>query len=376
MSVGLATAIPLLAACWLLLDAAAGYAGWQGLRSTNMRPPVTLALAGASLAAFLGLASMFPVSPGVAILAILLALPLHFALSLTFRRSLAPLPWMSAGEWEHHRITAVEIPADDGSVPALVYEPLGDSVGALVLVHGAGAHKTFYSWPIVHTLIDAGFTVCAIDLDGHGDNRRILDFPSVLEGVDATVTWLRHRFAWVGAVGISLGGCVAARAGAEGTRLDALALLEAPAALHVTRRVVRHEWLTLARAATWSLHRYAGTLPLIYAWHTTITRSRISTVDLIRALDLRGSLGRVQCPLGLCYGGSDLVAPPGEARRSAAAAPPGTPLLVVPRATHLSLPLDRRALGALRQWLLDVRQLALEGEPPPRGHPRQDRQER
>jgi len=186
---------------------------------------------------------------------------------------------------------------------------------------------------------------------GHGASRRILDLPAAIEDVRATVEWLRARARWVGVIGISLGGCVAARAAAEGLPMDALAILESPAALRITRQTIRNEWRTLGRRATWALHRYAGTLPLLRVWRTEPTRSRISTMELIHQLDLIGSVRRVRCPVWLCYGGADLVATPEEARRIAAAAPPGTSLVLIPRATHLSLPLDRRALNALCRWL-------------------------
>jgi hypothetical protein len=45
------------------------------------------------------------------------------------------------------------------------------------------------------------------------------------------------------------------------------------------------------------------------------------------------------------------VVPPSEIPAILRAAPAGTPLVVVPYATHLSLPIDRRAVHALRQWL-------------------------
>jgi pimeloyl-ACP methyl ester carboxylesterase len=136
--------------------------------------------------------------------------------------------------------------------------------------------------------------------------------------------------------------------------LDALAILASPATITITRRVVRNEWRTLTRRAAWELHRYAGTLPLARAWHTERARSRVSTVDLIRDLDLPGSVARVRCPLWLCYGGADLVAPAVDAQRIAMTAPAGTMFQIIPRATHLSLPLDRRALRSLSCWLLGL----------------------
>ncbi len=334
----------------LVWDAVSGFARLRGLRWTSLRPAGALAIGVIALLGSAALALEADAAPVVA-LGLVLALPLHAALALTRQRALLPATWTGEGIGEHHRATPVEIALRDDTVPALLYEPHGPAVGAIALLHGAGAHKSFYSWPLVEALVHAGFAVCAIDLDGHGDNRRVLDFPSVLENVGATAAWLQERWRWTAIVGVSLGGCVAARAVAEGVAVDALAILESPATLAVTRRVVRHEAWTLFRAATWRLHRYAGTLPLIQAWKTEPTRTRIGTADLIRVLDLPASLARISCPLWLCYGGSDLVVPMPEVHRIRAAAPGGTPLVLVPRATHLSLPLDPRALRQLVAWL-------------------------
>lgn len=349
----LATLVLLIAA-WLLLDAAAGFAGWQGLRSTLIEPKIGLVLAAGSLLIAVVLLRAWPAPSAVPLLGLLLAPLLHTGLASFISRNVGPEPWSTAGTYPRHLVTDVAIPASDGVVPALLYEPVAPSAGAVVLIPGAGAHKSFYTWPMVEALLSTGFTVCAIDLAGHGASRRVLDLAAALEDVRASVAWLRPRATWVGVVGISLGGCIAARAAADGLALDGLAILESPATITLTKRVVRNEWRTIARRGTWALHRYAGTLPLVRAWRTEPTRSRISTVDLIRDLDLLDSIGRVRCPLWLCYGGADLVAPQDDARRLAAAAPAETTLRVIPRATHLSLPLDRRALRALCRWLLDA----------------------
>lgn len=345
----------LFIAAWLLLDAAAGFAGWQGLRSTVFAPTIGLVLAVGCLIIAVLMLQAWPASSVAPLVSLLLAPLFHSGLASFVGRKLMPEPWSTAGSYPGHRVTDVDIPASDGVVPALLYEPLAPPIGALVLIPGAGAHKSFYTWPMVEALLSVGFVVCAIDLAGHGASQRVLDLPAALEDVRASVAWLRSRASWVGVVGISLGGCVAARAAADGVVLDGLAILESPVTISITKRVVRNEWRTIGRRGAWALHRYAGTLPLMRAWRTEPTRSRISTVDLIRDLDLLGSVGRVRCPLWLCYGGADLVAPQEDARRIVAAAPTGTTLRLIPRATHLSLPLDRRALQTLCRWLLDVR---------------------
>lgn len=337
-------------------DGLAGAAGWKGLRITGLRPAFVLAIAAVGLCGAVVIAAIAPITADVWAIAGALALPSYFGLALVKNRALTPEPWSTAGTWERHAATAVTIPARDGSIPGLLYAPHQMPDGAIALLHGAGAHKTFYLWPLVEALVDAGFAVCAIDLDGHGDNQRTLDFPSVLENVEATAAWLRKRYTFVGIAGISLGGCIAARAVAEGAQVDALAILESPISVDVTRRVHRHEYWTLLRLGTWRLHRYAGTLPLARSWATRPTHSRISTGELIRRLDLAGSLAQIRAPLWLCYGMSDWVVPMTQVRAIERALRPGTPLVLVPRATHLSLPLDRRALRSLQHWLTEVRQ--------------------
>ena len=349
-------AVLLLVAVWLALDGIAAALGWRGLRSTPLHPIVDLILAAVGVGYFAFAATQTHIPAGMALGAAFLAVLLHFALALFAGRSFMPEQWHTIGSFEHHRSAAVDIPASEGTIPALLYEPSGSSAGVMVVVHGAGAHKTFYNWPLFEALLQAGFAVCAVDLDGHGDNRRILDFPSVLEDVSATVAWLRRRWSFVGVAGVSLGGCVAARAAAEGTPVDALALFEAPVTVDVTARVIRHERWMLLRFGTWSLHRYAGTLPLIRAWATQPTRTRISTVDLIERLDIRGSLRRIKAPVWLCYGASDWVVPLWQVHEIEAAAPAKTPLVLLPRATHLSVAIDPRGLRALKRWLADVRQ--------------------
>ena len=331
------------------LDATAGLAGLRGLRWTHLPARGALVVALVLLGAATITAGMRSI-PAVA-LGLLLAPLLHFALAFTRQRNLAPLDWSQAGVRERHCIRAVEIPLSDGAMPTLIFEPHAHAAGAIAVLHGAGAHKSFYSWPLVEALVQGGFAVCAVDIDGHGDNQRVLDFPSVLEDAEAVVAWLRPQWGWTAVVGISQGGCIAARAVAEGLNVDALAILESPATIDLTPRMIRNEHWTILRGATWRLHRYGGSLPLVRAWATRPTRTRIGTADLIRALDLPASLARVRCPLWLCYGGSDLIVPPVEARKLHAAAPQGTPLVLIPRATHLSLPLDPRAHRQLVAWL-------------------------
>lgn len=347
--------VALVLAVCCVLDSVFGLLRWQGLRVTARHPAIMLlaGAASATIAAAILARASFPTAAPTFLFA---AIPLYVVAAVWLNRSLLPVPWMCPGSYGEHIVLRVDLAASDGAVPALLFEPCGPARGAVVVVHGAGAHKTFYTWPVIDALLQARFVVCALDLDGHGDNMRMLDFPGVVEDVAVAVTYLRTRWDFVAVCGISLGGCVAARGVAEGIASDALALFEAPISVEVTPVVRRHEYWTLARVATWQLHRYAGTLPLARSWATAPVRTRVGTLDLIERLDLLGSLGAIRIPLWLCYGGSDLVVPLEQVERIRQAAPAGTPLRIVPRATHLSLPLEPGSLRELTRWLSDVQE--------------------
>ncbi|WP_029215236.1 alpha/beta hydrolase [Kallotenue papyrolyticum] len=263
-------------------------------------------------------------------------------------------PLLAPGEHAGRRICAVEVPIAGGPLPGLLVEPLnGSQVGVLVL-HGAGDHKAFYAWPRLYALADAGFAALAIDVDGHGANPRPLDFPAVLEDVAAGVAWLRQRYQQVAVIGISQGGCIAARAVAEGLNVDALVIMAAPISVTVTRAVIRREALIVLHPAAWALLRDLGALPLLRMWRSGGIRGKISYVDLIQRLDLLGSVARIRCPLLLCYAAHDAVVPRRQALAIAAAAPPGATFMLVRGATHLSLPIDRRALRRVSAWLQEA----------------------
>lgn len=337
---------------WLLsAEIAMHVLGWRGLTIMDSVWPAVLALATvAALLVYLGSGgvalrwSAVPIGAGIGLL-------LFLSLALWRRRRYDVSAIFAPGEHSGRRISAAAIPLAGGPLPAVVVEPLAGTTRAVLVIHGAGDHKTHFTWPLLHGLADAGLAACAIDVDGHGDNPRTLALPDVLDDVRAGVTWLRERYGHVAVLGISQGGCIAARAIAEGLAVDALVLIEAPVSVAVTRAVIRSEARIVAHPAAWALHREIGSLGLIRNWRTAPTRTRIGTVELIKRLDLLDSVARITCPLLLIYGGSDAVVPPVQAHAVAAAAPPQASFMLVPRATHLSLSIDRRAIRTLSGWL-------------------------
>jgi pimeloyl-ACP methyl ester carboxylesterase len=208
---------------------------------------------------------------------------------------------------------------------------------------------------LVDALVGRGLAVLLIDLDGHGENPRPQSFPQILEDVDVAVGWLRPRYQRVGVLGISLGGCIAARAVADGLSVDALALLEAPPALRLSaadiRRITVREAAALARPYLLDLFGDSTVYHIYRAWEYPPIRATIGTWDLFDALDLLGSLPKISAPLMLMYGGSDAIATPRDAMRARAAMPSGASFHIIPWASHMSLILTPRSLRVVGEWL-------------------------
>ncbi len=277
---------------------------------------------------------------------------LHTATALWRRRDLSPHAFFAPGSRSHYRVERTMIPLADGRLPGVLFEPPG-AHAAIVVMHGAGSNKTSYTWPLIEGLLAAGYAVLTIDLDGHGENERVLDFPQVLDNPRFAVATLRERYETVGLAGISMGGCLAARAVAEGLVVDHLILISSPIHVNYTSSVVRREYLTVLQPAAWNLHRHAGTLPLMAMWKEPAGTHAVDVLTMIDLLDLEGSVKKITCPLLLIYAGLDLIAPAEHGKRLVAEAP-GAKLVVISGATHLSVSLDGRAIKAMVGWLAHV----------------------
>ena len=89
-----------------------------------------------------------------------------------------------------------------------------------LLVHGLGSSGALM-WRLGDALADAGWHATAVDLRGHGDAPRSLDYSVAAYGVDLAVTLPEGGGAWDAVIGHSLGGAastVAAASAAEWTR--------------------------------------------------------------------------------------------------------------------------------------------------------------
>ena len=89
-----------------------------------------------------------------------------------------------------------------------------------LLVHGLGSSGALM-WRLGDALADAGWHATAVDLRGHGDAPRSLDYSVAAYGVDLAVTLPEGGGAWDAVIGHSLGGAastVAAASAAEWMR--------------------------------------------------------------------------------------------------------------------------------------------------------------
>lgn len=304
------------------------------------------------VAAALWLATRGPWCQRVAGLALTapVALLAQIALSSLRNRTLTPLQQLAPGKYERQRIERFDISLSEGHMPALHIVPAGGATGAVCVLHGSGCNKTFYAWRLVDTLTEAGCAVLLVDLDGHGENPRSQRFPQISENPRAAVQWLHERYAHVGLLGMSLGGCLAAHAVANGVEVDRLAVLEAPPKLQFGRADVWREGLALPQLELLGLFSEITALNLVHAWSSPAIRAETSTWDLIDKLDLLSSIKRVQVPLLLLYGANDAIVKPQQAQEVAAAMPIGARFRLLPRTSHLTLQLMPETMRELSAW--------------------------
>ncbi|MCX7861145.1 MAG: alpha/beta fold hydrolase [Chloroflexus sp.] len=333
-----------------LYNTLANLAGLRGLSwSERLAVPLTV------------LSWRLPAAKWPAVIALLIpALIAHLGLATLRRRRLDPRQRLRPGVYTDRQITRLDVPARHGPVPALHIVPRGGATAAVLVTHGSGCDKTFYAWRLVDALIERGLAVMLIDLDGHGESPRPQSFPHMVDSVADPLNWLRLRYQRIGALGMSLGGAVLARAVADGAPVDALALWEVPPRLRLNAREYRQvqirEALAIIQLRMLHLFRDGAIDHVIRAWQTSGIRATIGTWDLFDALDVPGSLRALaqrQPPLPslMVYAGRDAIVPPAAATEIAALAAGWTEYHLLPFASHISLPIDLACISLTSAWL-------------------------
>lgn len=120
-------------------------------------------------------------------------------------------------------------------MPAPVYLPRlswgdPDSSRTALLVHGLGSSGALM-WRLGDALADAGWHAVAIDLRGHGDAPRALDYTIGAYAADLAATTPARGGSWDAAIGHSLGGAATTVAAASDPRWTNRLLLIDPAIL-------------------------------------------------------------------------------------------------------------------------------------------------
>jgi len=343
---------------WLaLFELIAGWRRWWGLSWLGPAVPGGLQLALPVGALLVRRASWGGWAASLA-LTLLPALLIQVAAGSLRNRQLNPLLRMRPGRYPQYDITRLDIPMRAGHLPALHVVPTGGAVAAVCVIHGSGCDKTSYAWRLMDTLVERGLALLLIDVDGHGENPRAQSFPAITEDADVAVAWLRERYERVGVLGISLGGCIAARAVADGLAVDALALMEAPPLLRYTQadidRIKLLEAAGLARLYLLDLFSDCTAYHMYRAWEYPPIRAEISTWDLFEVLDLPGSLHKITAPLLVIYGGSDAIATPELAAQVWATLPEHAAFEMVPSASHLTMILTPQALRVVGDWMVET----------------------
>lgn len=134
------------------------------------------------------------------------------------RRSLDSRAMLKPGLYDDCTVARVDIPMPEAFMPGLYVVPRAGAQAAVAVLHGSGCDKTYFAWRLTNALLRQRMAVLLVDLDGHGENPRLQRYPQMLECAVESVRWLRARHPRVGIVGISLGGCLAARGGRRSER--------------------------------------------------------------------------------------------------------------------------------------------------------------
>jgi uncharacterized protein len=265
------------------------------------------------------------------------------------KRSVAPHTPDSVGIalWEN-----VSFVTHDGlTLRGWFVPPAVNAHGATVVcAHGTGANRG-HLLPQAKILVQAGYGVLLFDFRHHGQSDgRVSSFGiHEVHDLNASFDYLHSRLdvnpERIAVIGHSMGGATALRAAARGLETQALVVISAVSSLQEN---LAHGVQKLTRLPAFPL---APLILKICEWHV---KGRVSDMTPIKDLEHLGDR-----PLLLVYGERDALVPAENGRRLLETRGHDTSLLVVRRAGHRSV-LIERFLSRYEQELLQFLALHLQ----------------
>lgn len=238
-----------------------------------------------------------------------------------------PVPAVVPAPPEALDAESVEFPSESGSRIHAWLSRGRPGTGAVLLLHGVGANRTSMV-SRARFLHAQGFSVVAIDFQGHGESPGPHVTFGVRESDDARAALAFLRAALpgerVGVIGVSMGGA---------------ASLLGPAPLDVDAYVLESVYPTIRDAVRGRLGTWFGPLSAVGRGLAPAVIRAVSSEIGVRESELQpiARIGRIQAPLLLMSGSADRYTPRAEAESLYARAPSPKSLWVVEGAGHEDL---------------------------------------
>ena len=277
---------------------------------------------------------------------------------------------LAPGAGAAHATRRVQVPIGDHATPGLLFTPRAGSGATVVLAHGTTAEGTlpYYMW--IGALLEAGINVLTFELDGHGENPRVLRCPDIEENVPAALGFVRAQPevdpARVGLMGVSLGGACAVNAAAQDAAVKAVVSVSGP------HRIQIDEWGKLGEAMGLFNPEVAGTFleatpNLLLNFMNSRIRvgpehadepgdllapgTRYAVQRALRHLNPLDSATKLgHAPLLVINGEWDFIAPPWQAQDLYARAAGPKALAIIPRRNHFTVMISRQAVASMADW--------------------------
>ncbi len=269
-----------------------------------------------------------------------------------------------------HAVRRVQVPLGDQATPGWLFTPKASTGATVVLAHGTTAEGTlpYYMW--IRALIDAGINVLTFELDGHGENPRVLRCPDIEDNVPAALAFVRGQpevdAGRVGLMGVSLGGACAVAAAARDADVRAVVTVSSP------HRIQIDEWgklgevlglfnpevaATFVEATPNLLMRFMQSHIRVGPEHADepgdllAPGTRYAVQRALRHLNPLDSAARLaHAPLLVINGEWDFIAPSWQAHDLYVRAAGAKSLAIIPRRNHFTVMISRQAVQSMAEW--------------------------